>query len=438
MPSTFTSSGGYELQATGENANQWGARLNTSLTLLDERVDGVATTVVTGNWTLTITNAAASPGRRHVQVMTGSPASPFTVTLPGRTLFRLFVNSTGQTATITTGSGATAAVRAGQQSRIYCDGTNVYVGDPSLDTIRAPAAPVSLNSQRITSLATPTAGTDAATKGYVDGVAFNAALPGGSAAGQVAIWNGTVPVWGALDLADADARTGILPASNGGTGRSTIAAGSVLVGNGTGVVNLAAPGAAGQVLTSAGAGVLPVFAAGPGWIPVGSLLTPSAAASLNVTLTGGYSEYRLAIWEFKPATDNVQLWLRTSTNAGVSFDSGGSDYDYVYSSMATTQPIAASSSGGDAKILISGQYNVGSATNENGVYGEITIFRPTAANWTVVQSDVAFAEASTNWIADTKLKGRRRAAADVDTIQLLFSTGNIASGFAQLYARVTA
>ena len=32
----------------------------------------------------------------------------------------------------------------------------------------APAAAVSLNSQKITSLATPTASTDAATKGYVD------------------------------------------------------------------------------------------------------------------------------------------------------------------------------------------------------------------------------------------------------------------------------
>lgn len=37
-----------------------------------------------------------------------------------------------------------------------------------LDQMAAPTAPVSLNSQRITGLATPTADTDAATKGYVD------------------------------------------------------------------------------------------------------------------------------------------------------------------------------------------------------------------------------------------------------------------------------
>lgn len=40
-----------------------------------------------------------------------------------------------------------------------------------LDQMAAPTASVSLNSQRITSLATPTAATDAATKAYVDGVA---------------------------------------------------------------------------------------------------------------------------------------------------------------------------------------------------------------------------------------------------------------------------
>jgi hypothetical protein len=39
---------------------------------------------------------------------------------------------------------------------------------PRLDLLTAPAAALSLNNQRITNLATPTSGTDAATKGYVD------------------------------------------------------------------------------------------------------------------------------------------------------------------------------------------------------------------------------------------------------------------------------
>lgn len=44
----------------------------------------------------------------------------------------------------------------------------------------------------------------------------------------------------------------VVTAAKGGTGRSTLTAGNVLAGNGTGTVNLLAPGTAGQVLRSTG------------------------------------------------------------------------------------------------------------------------------------------------------------------------------------------
>jgi len=55
----------------------------------------------------------------------------------------------------------------------YDDSTGAISVDPSeftLNSVGAPNAAVSLNSQKITSLATPTDGTDAATKAYVDSV----------------------------------------------------------------------------------------------------------------------------------------------------------------------------------------------------------------------------------------------------------------------------
>jgi len=55
----------------------------------------------------------------------------------------------------------------------YDDATGAISVDPSeftLNSVGAPNAAVSLNSQKITSLATPTDGTDAATKAYVDSV----------------------------------------------------------------------------------------------------------------------------------------------------------------------------------------------------------------------------------------------------------------------------
>lgn len=45
-----------------------------------------------------------------------------------------------------------------------------YPSSTTLDAIAAPAADVSLNSRKLTNVATPTSSTDAATKGYVDGI----------------------------------------------------------------------------------------------------------------------------------------------------------------------------------------------------------------------------------------------------------------------------
>jgi hypothetical protein len=44
----------------------------------------------------------------------------------------------------------------------------------------------------------------------------------------------------------------VLPVANGGTGVATIASGSVLVGSGTGAVQVVYPGSAGNVLSSDG------------------------------------------------------------------------------------------------------------------------------------------------------------------------------------------
>lgn len=61
-----------------------------------------------------------------------------------------------------------------------------------------------------------------------------------------------VPTVGALQLGQAAAVSGQLGVANGGTGASTLTAGSVVVGNGTSAVNLVAPGTSGNVLSSNG------------------------------------------------------------------------------------------------------------------------------------------------------------------------------------------
>lgn len=70
-----------------------------------------------------------------------------------------------------------------------------------------------------------------------------------------------------LNNVGADPSYGVLGVVGGGTGRNTLTAHSLLVGNGTTAPNLVAPSTAGQALISAGAAADPVFG-----FPTGTLL----------------------------------------------------------------------------------------------------------------------------------------------------------------------
>ena len=83
-------------------------------------------------------------------------------------------NLTGDVTGNVSGSSGTVLALTGLDTDDLTEGTtNLYYTDTRvranrLDQLTAPTASVSLNSQKITNLATPTDATDAATKGYVD------------------------------------------------------------------------------------------------------------------------------------------------------------------------------------------------------------------------------------------------------------------------------
>ena len=64
-----------------------------------------------------------------------------------------------------------AAAGTGSRRTIGTGALQAMAGNTRLDTIAAPTGAVSVNSQKVTNLATPTVGTDAATMAYVDSVA---------------------------------------------------------------------------------------------------------------------------------------------------------------------------------------------------------------------------------------------------------------------------
>lgn len=98
------------------------------------------------------------------QVLGSAPSSP----VPGQ----FYYDSTAQAILWRTSSGWVNPLSRGNHTGTQTASTisdfDTQVRTSRLDQMAAPTAPLNLNNQRITNLATPTAATDAATKGYVD------------------------------------------------------------------------------------------------------------------------------------------------------------------------------------------------------------------------------------------------------------------------------
>lgn len=184
MPSSYDPLLRIELQAAGENLNTWGApKLNTALTRMAFSIAGMSTVALTGAYALTSSNTLDDQARSAILKFTGTGA--FTVTIPSSSKVYHIWNACTGAVTITTGAGTTVEVAASEVDIVICDGTNVK----KIKT-------TDFGGVRITSVATPSASTDAATKGYVDAQAFAPVLPGQTGnAGKFVTTDGTSASW---------------------------------------------------------------------------------------------------------------------------------------------------------------------------------------------------------------------------------------------------
>lgn len=78
-----------------------------------------------------------------------------------------------------------------------------------------------------------------------------------------------------------------LPVAGGGTGAASFTDAGVLIGNGTGVIQVTSAGTAGQVLTSNGTGVDPTFQAATGITALTGDVTASGSGSVATTIAAG-------------------------------------------------------------------------------------------------------------------------------------------------------
>ena len=144
MASTFTPLG-IELQATGENAGQWGNKTNTNLQLIEQIAGGFTTQAVSdsGDTDLAVTDGGTGATLAHrVIEFTGSLTGSRNVTIPIDVQdFYILKNSTSGSQNVVfkyvSGSGDSVTVAPGAVKLVYAtanDGTNPDIDDTGFIT----------------------------------------------------------------------------------------------------------------------------------------------------------------------------------------------------------------------------------------------------------------------------------------------------------------
>lgn len=123
MPSSASTRLRFELQATGENLNTWGGRLNAgAIELVDQAIAGVTAKVVDNALAvLTANNFLPDEARSAVLRLTGLGG---TLTIPAVQKLYLIDNACTGNVVITAG-GAAATLLPGEIAPVYCDAVAV-------------------------------------------------------------------------------------------------------------------------------------------------------------------------------------------------------------------------------------------------------------------------------------------------------------------------
>lgn len=160
----------------------------------------------------------------------------------------------------------------------------------------------------------------------------------------------------------------------------------------------------------------------------------SSSATIDFLLTGanaGFAEYVVVFFHVAPATDNVSLLMRTSTDGGSTFDSGASDYRWCRFGYNDSAASGAGGSTGASSITL--YISLGNAANETSS-GEVTIANPSAAQCGTLWWQISSRNQS-GALDGAVGNAQRATAADVDAVRFLMSSGNIASGTFYLYGK---
>jgi hypothetical protein len=285
MTTAYTSLLGLALPVTGELSGTWGDTVNNYITqYLDASVAGTNTLSTDADVTLVKTTNASLSGTSSqyaVILWTAGGTATRTIIAPsassGSRQFYIVVNKTSSTQSIKLcGTGPTTGVTIAAGYAAIC----VWNGSDFIQV-----------------------------------------------AGNTLV-NLTSGVTGVLPTANGGTG-GTLPVTNGGTGSTTLTANYVLLGNGTGALQVVAPSTSGNVLTSNGT---TWASSSPGGIGTGQTWTDvsgSRAADTTYTNSTGKPIYVLAGGHCQPSQQYKLTLNGTATNIGNSMGGAMSGDGYI-------------------------------------------------------------------------------------------------------------
>ena len=129
MPSTYTTNGGIEKIASGEQSGTWGTTTNTNFDIIDRLTSGVGTIDLSSSGathTLTTSDGTLSDGMYKVLILSGATQACTITVAPNNAQKLYFVdNNSGYDCTFSQGSGANVTISNGKTGIIFCNGAGV-------------------------------------------------------------------------------------------------------------------------------------------------------------------------------------------------------------------------------------------------------------------------------------------------------------------------
>jgi hypothetical protein len=157
------------------------------------------------------------------------------------------------------------------------------------------------------------------------------------------------------------------------------------------------------------------------FIPFEHISTVVLAGDSTVAFTldnTTYESYFFTFSNVRPGSDNNEFTVRTSSDGGSSYDSGGSDYvGHV---------------GGGSFIKLTG--SIGRANNdEDGFSGQVWLLSPGLSNRKTIFVGETFGFNSGGDADSWRANGARQSLSATDAVQFRFSSGNLQKGTISFY-----